>query len=149
MFLIAKDYLFVGRHWIKNTVLRRILKTLMWTVIALLLLPVLLYVPAIQDAVFPVVLREVSKSTGMEITAGRLRLEWPLTVALDDLMIVAAPGDTMVLARDARVQVEPLPLLALDVRVQGDLEGVRYRLGTPDSIMYLQAMVDKFKLLPS
>ncbi len=149
MFLIAKDYLFVGRHWIKNTVLRRILKTLMWMVIALLLLPVLLYVPAIQDAVFPVVLREVSKSTGMEITAGRLRLEWPLTVALDDLMIVAAPGDTMVLARDARVQVEPLPLLALDVRVQGDLEGVRYRLGTPDSIMYLQAMVDKFKLLPS
>lgn len=139
----------MGRHWIKNTVLRRVLKTLMWVVIAVLAVPLLLYVPFIQDAVFPFALRKVSGITGMQISADRLRLRWPLRVEVDGLMIVPAPGDTMVVARDARLQVEPLPLLGLDVVVDGDLEGVRYRLGTPDSLMYLQAVVDRFRLLPS
>ncbi|MDE5922396.1 MAG: translocation/assembly module TamB domain-containing protein, partial [Muribaculum sp.] len=129
--------------------LRRVLKTLMWVVVVVLALPLLLYVPFIQDAVFPFALRKVSGMTGMEITADRLRLQWPLRVTASGVMIVASPGDTMVVARDARVEVEPLPLLGLDIRAEGDLDGIRYRLGTPDSAMYLQAVVDRFRLLPS
>ena len=112
-------------------------------------LPLLLYVPFIQDAVFPFALRKVSGMTGMEITADRLRLQWPLRVTASGVMIVNAPGDTMAVARNARLQVEPLPLLGLDIRAEGDLDGIRYRLGTPDSAMYLQAVVDRFRLLPS
>ena len=121
----------------------------MWVVLAVMALPLLLYVPFIQDAVFPFALRKVSGMTGMEITADRLRLQWPLRVTASGVMIVNAPGDTMAVARNARLQVEPLPLLGLDIRAEGDLDGIRYRLGTPDSAMYLQAVVDRFRLLPS
>lgn len=121
----------------------------MWVVVAVMALPLLLYVPFIQDAVFPFALRKVSGMTGMEITADRLRLQWPLRVTASGVMIVNAPGDTMAVARNARLQVEPLPLLGLDIRAEGDLDGIRYRLGTPDSAMYLQAVVDRFRLLPS
>lgn len=121
----------------------------MWVVLAVLALPLLLYVPFVQDAVFPMALRKVSGITGMQISAGRLRLQWPLRLTAEDVLVVPSPGDTMVVARSARLRVEPLPLLGLDIRAEGDFDGVRYRLGTPDSIMYLQAVVDRFRLEPS
>ncbi|MCM1504594.1 MAG: translocation/assembly module TamB [Muribaculum sp.] len=136
-------------HLIKNTIIRRILKTLLWVIIALLLLPVVLYVPFVQDFVKDVALKEVAKSTGMDIRVDRLRLQWPLRLTLDGVMVVPTPGDTMVMARHAAIQVEPLPLLALDVRIQGQFDNVRYRMGTPDSIMYLNADVNSFVINPS
>ncbi len=136
-------------HLIKNTIIRRILKTLLWVIVAVLLLPVLLYVPFVQDFVKDIALKEVAKSTGMNIQIDRLRLQWPLRLSLDGVMVVPSPGDTMVVARHAAVQVEPLPLLALDVRLQGQFDGVRYRMGTPDSIMYLNAEVNSFVINPS
>ena len=85
----------------------------------------------------------------MDIRIDRFRLKWPLRLSLEGVMVAPAPGDTMVMARNVALQVEPLPLLALDVRVQGRLDGVRYRMGTPDSVMYINADVDKFTLNPS
>lgn len=134
---------------IKNTIVRRLLKTLMWVVIVVLLLPALLYVPFVQDFAKDFALKEVAKSTGMDIRIDRFRLKWPLRLSLEGVMVAPAPGDTMVMARNVALQVEPLPLLALDVRVQGRLDGVRYRMGTPDSVMYINADVDKFTLNPS
>lgn len=122
---------------------------MMCVVIALIALPLLLYVPFIQDALFPYALGKVSEAIGMEISAGKVRLSWPLRLSVEQLMVVPAPGDTMVTAEAIALQVEPLPLFALDVRVAGDLAGVRYRMGTPDSLMYLQAVVDRFSLNPS
>lgn len=136
-------------HLIKNTIIRRILKSLMWVVIAVLLLPALLYVPIVQDFAKDIVLKEVAKSTGMDIRIDQLRLQWPLKISLDGVMVVPAPGDTMVIARRVSLQVEPLPLLAMDMRVQGEMEGIRYRMGTPDSIMYINADINSFKLNPS
>ncbi len=136
-------------HLIKNTIIRRILKTLMWAIIVILLLPVLIYVPFIQDFAKDIALKEVTKSTGMEIRIDRLRLQWPLRLSLDGVMVVPAPGDTMVMARHAAVQVEPLPLMAMDLRVQGKFEDVRYRMGTPDSAMYINADISSFVLNPS
>jgi len=121
----------------------------MWVVIAVLLLPVLLYVPIVQDFAKNIVLKEVAKSTGMDIQIDQLRLQWPLKLSLDGVMVVPATGDTMVMARRVSLQVEPLPLLAMDLRVQGEIEGIRYRMGTPDSIMYINADVNSFKLNPS
>lgn len=136
-------------HLIKNTIIRRILKSLMWVVIAVLLLPALLYVPIVQDFAKDIALKEVAKATGMDIRIDQLRLRWPLKLSLGGVMVVPAPGDTMVMARSVDLQVEPLPLLAMDLRVQGELEGIRYRMGTPDSIMYINADVNSFKLNPS
>lgn len=121
----------------------------MWLVIAVLLAPVLLYIPFVQNAVKDFALRQVAKSTGMVIGLDHFRLSWPLRIQAEGLLIVPAPGDTMVTARDIRLQVEPLPLIMLDIRAHGDMKGVRYRMGTPDSLMYIDCLVDKFDLDPS
>ncbi len=148
-YIFLNDYLFLVGHLIKNTAVRRVLKVLMWTLIVLLSVPVLLYVPFVQDFVKDVALKEVAKSSGMVIDVDRFRLKWPLRVELDGVRVIPAPGDTMVNARIASLNVEMLPLLSLDIRVDGHLEDVDYRLGTPDSAMYLTAAVKRFDLSPS
>lgn len=121
----------------------------MWLLIVILLVPVLLYVPFVQDIVKDVALKEVAKSSGMTIAVDRFRLKWPLRIDIGGVTVVEAQGDTMLCAKSAWLNVEMLPLLRLDIKVNGRLEGVDYRLGTPDSVMYLTARVDRFELQPS
>ncbi len=125
------------------------LKTLMWVLIVMLFIPALLYVPFVQDFVKDIALSQVAKSTGMTIGVDRFRLKWPLRVELGGVTVVEARGDTMLRAGDVRLNVGMLPLLKLDIHADADISDVRYRLGTPDSVMYLVADVKKFKLNPS
>lgn len=136
-------------HIIKNKFIRRVLKTLMWVLIVMLFIPALLYVPFVQDFVKDIALSQVAKSTGMTIGVDRFRLKWPLRVELGGVTVVEARGDTMLRAGDVRLNVGMLPLLKLDIHADADISDVRYRLGTPDSVMYLVADVKKFKLNPS
>lgn len=115
----------------------------------MLFIPALLYVPFVQDFVKDIALSQVAKSTGMTIGVDRFRLKWPLRVELGGVTVVEARGDTMLRAGDVRLNVGMLPLLKLDIHADADISDVRYRLGTPDSVMYLVADVKKFKLNPS
>lgn len=134
-------------HWIKNTIVRRSLKTLMWVVIVLLMIPVLLYVPFVQDFVKGIVLKEVSRTTRMTIAVDHFRLKFPLKVDLGGIMVVEATGDTIVTARQAAVDLHLLPLLRGEVNIAGaDLEDAYYRMGTPDSVLYLRARIRSFDL---
>lgn len=136
-------------HLIKNTIVRRILKTLMWVLIVILLIPALLYVPFVQNFVKDIALREVAKSSGMTIEIDRFRLKWPLSVMLDGVRVMTSPGDTMAVVGNADLDVDILPLLKLDIHASGHISDVRYKMGTPDSVMYLVADVKDFKLEPS
>ncbi|MCM1518712.1 MAG: translocation/assembly module TamB domain-containing protein [Pseudoflavonifractor sp.] len=134
-------------HWIRNTALRRTLKALLWVAVVVLMLPALLYIPFVQDFVKDIALREVSKTTGMSISIDHFRLKFPLSVDLGGVMVVEATGDTMVTARQAAIDLRLLPLLRGEVAIAGiDLEEAGYRLGTPDSILYLKARIHRFSL---
>ncbi len=121
----------------------------MCIVLALLLLPVLLYLPFVQDMAKDFALKEVARSTGMTIDIDRLRLKWPLRVELDGVTVIEEAGDTMLRAGSARVNVGLLPLLKLEVKADAELADVRYQLGTADSAMWLVAYVRRFTLHPS
>ncbi len=136
-------------HLIHNTLVRRILKTVFWVIIVVVLLPLALYVPAVQDIVVPFALRKVSESGDMTIEADRFRLRWPLRIELEGVRVLTAPSDTMVALGRANLEVMALPLLKLDVRAYGQLNDVMYQMGTPDSAMYIKAYVNDFKLSPS
>lgn len=125
------------------------LKVLMWILIVILLIPVLLYVPFIQDFVKDIALKEVAAATGMTIEVDRFRLKWPLRVELEGVTVVEAAGDTMLRAGDVKVNVGMLQLMKLDIHADGEFSDVRYQLGTPDSVMYLVADVKRFRLEPS
>lgn len=136
-------------HLIKNTILRRCVKTLLGILIFILAIPVLLYVPPIQRFVVDFALKEVNKSSGMKIGVESFRLSFPVDVAIMGLTIIEASGDTMVSAGSAVVNVKLLPLFKLDVQAAARLRDVNYRLGGPDSLMFLTARVDEFTLEPS
>ena len=110
-----------------------------------IIVPALLYVPAVQNFVKDIALKEVKKSTGMDISIGYLRLKFPLNLQLHDVAVVEATGDTMATVGVAGVDVRLLPLLRGDIDVSGtSLSEVRYTLGTPDSAIYLTAKVRSF-----
>lgn len=126
-------------HLIKPTWLRRTLKTLFGIIIFILLLPVLVYVPFIQDIAVKIASNVIEKSTGMKVGIGLFRLSYPLDVHLKDVYIVEAQGDTMVRAGELVADVKILPLLKLDVDVNKlRLNNGYYRMMTPDSSMLMK-----------
>lgn len=128
-----------------NKILRAVLCVITGIVLLILIIPVLLYIPAVQDFVKDIALKEVRKSTGMDISIGYLRLKFPLNVQLHDVTVIEATGDTMACVGTAGVDVKFLPLLRGDIDVTGtQLSEVRYNLGTPDSAIYLTAYVRNF-----
>ena len=137
-----------------HTLGKRIFKTVLWviaSVVALLVLvAVALYIPPVQNWVKDIALREVRKSTGMDITVGQLRLRFPLTLSLGDVTVVEATGDTMATLGALDAKVALLPLLGGTIDVEGaDARDVYYAMGTRDSAMMLRARVKSFTLSPS
>ena len=126
------------KHLIRPTWLRRTLKTLMWLVIVVLLLPVLIYVPPVQRLLVNVACKVVKNSTGMDASIGEFRLKFPLDVSLRDVVVLEASKDTMVRAGEVVADVKLLPLLKLDVQLNKlQLNDGYYRMVSKDSSMIL------------
>lgn len=127
------------KHLIRITWLRRALKTFMWIIIALLLIPVLLYIPPVQTFVKNMACEVVYKSTGMKIEIGRFRLKFPVDVSLEKVTVLDEHADTMVRAQRVIADVKLLPLFALDVKLKRlRLENGYYRMVAADSSMILK-----------
>lgn len=127
------------QYIIKHKWLRILLKTLMWIVVALLLLPVLIYIPPVQTLLKNVACDVVYDSTGMKIGIDKFRLRFPLDVELDGVSVLTAPGDTMVMAKQAIADVKLLPLLKLDVQINKlQLLDGYYRMVSSDSSMVMK-----------
>lgn len=123
-------------HWPKW--LRVVLKILMWLLIAILVLPFTLYIPPVQKWVVGIASGIVKKSTGMDVQIDRFHLKFPLDLDLQGLTVLDEHADTMISAREAILEVKPLPLLKLNVNVEKLklLDGY-YRMVSPDSSMVL------------
>lgn len=127
------------KHLIKPAWLRIPLKVLMWILIVVLLLPVALYIPFVQDFAVDVATKMVKEKTGMNIGIGKLRLSFPVDLHLKDVYVVEASGDTMVRAGEAIADVKLMPLLKLDVRLNRlQLNDGYYRMVAPDSSMIMK-----------
>ncbi len=111
-------------------------------VILVILVPVLLYIPPVQDWAVGFATDKVNASTGMNVHVGRLRLRFPLRLSVDDVTVIEAAGDTMLTARNASVAVKMLPLLRGHVDVDGlSLDSAFYQLGNADSLLWLRANI--------
>lgn len=123
--------------------LSRWIKVPLWIIGCLVLLvlavPVLLYVPPIQTAVKNLATDIVRDKTGMDIKIDRFLLKFPLDISLQNVSIVEASGDTMVMAKEALVDVKLLPLLHLDAQIKRlKLSQGYYRFLSPDSSMVMK-----------
>lgn len=127
---VAKKH---GRLW-----LRVPLYCLLALILLVVAVPVLLYVPAVQEFAKNVACKVVRDKTGMDISIGRFGLKFPLDVSLQNVSVVEATGDTMVRAGEVIADVKLLPLLHLDVDIKrlSLLDGY-YRMVSPDSSMIM------------
>lgn len=106
-----------------------------------------LYIPPVQDWAKNLALKQVNKSTGMNISAGSFRLRFPLDVTLADVTVIEATGDTMATLGNLDLSVRMLPLLKGDIDIASAAAAdIYYALGAPDSAMMLRARVNRFRL---
>ncbi len=122
------------------------MKALKWTAIAVigvaLLLPVLLYMPPVQDFAVGKALDMLNSKGDMNIRLGKLRLTFPLELSIDSLSMTT-PG-MEIAASHAGMSVGVLPLLT--GKVNAGLIGVKdavVNIGTPDSSLYMRARLDR------
>lgn len=117
-----------------------------WALIALaapvfliILLAVLLYLPPVQNWAADCVADYASEKTGMQISVGRVNLEFPLDLGVEDFKMIK-PNDSLPQVRDTVADVEKLvvsvqlmPLLSRQVEIdQLELRGVN--MNTTDFI---------------
>ena len=129
-----------------RNIAKKLLRIFLWAILGLVLLliaiPVLLYVPFVQDFAVRIATEQVSKSTGMKIEVGRLRLGFPLKLKVDDATVIQANGDTMLTSAHLAVDVKLSPLFKGNIEIGGaELDSVFYQLGNNDSIMWLRANI--------
>uniref|UniRef100_UPI00262EB021 hypothetical protein n=1 Tax=uncultured Duncaniella sp. TaxID=2768039 RepID=UPI00262EB021 len=125
---------------------KKLLRAFLWTLFGLVLLiiaiPVLLYVPFVQDFAVKIATEQVSKSTGMKIEVGKLRLGFPLKLKVDNAIVVQANGDTMLTSSRLAVDVKLKPLFKGNIEISGaELDSAFYQLGNNDSILWLRANI--------
>ena len=126
-------------HLIKIKWLRITLKTIMWIIIGVLIIPILIYIPPVQTFVKDIASGIVYKSTGMKVNIGQFRLKWPLDVSLKNVNVIEATGDTMVYAKEVIADVKLAPLFKLDVDVNElKLVDAGFRMLSPDSSLLLK-----------
>ena len=115
-------------------------KTIVWTVMAVILLVVavlvLLYSPWSQNMLREGIVAVMNRS-GMEMTLGSFALRFPAAVDIAD-MTLRMPDGMAVSARRLEASVSPLGILkgSIDITSVSLTDGT-FSLGAPDSAMYL------------
>lgn len=128
----------------------RIKKTVFWTlgivVLLIILLPFSLYIPWVQNKAKDIACHYVKEKTGMDLSIGRILIKFPLDISLDDMSLIGAAGDTMIVAKNFTADVAFMPLLDKRLEIDGaELTEAKYRMVTSDASMLLRADVNHCK----
>lgn len=99
-------------------------------IVLFLLLAVLIYIPPVQNFAVKEAAASLSETMGMDVRVGKVRLAFPLDLALHDVLAVEK-GDTLLDAKSLRLNVQLLPLLEGRADVDGfSLYGVTLNTGS-------------------
>ena len=126
---------------------RKVMKIVGWTLGVLLalvvLLPLSLYIPWVQNVVKNYACEWASDATGMDISIERILIKFPLDVSVDGVRILDQQRDTMLLADNLTAGVAFMPLLKLQVQVdEAELTRAYYKMHAEDSSLHLKARID-------
>lgn len=124
--------------------LQNAMKIILRLLVALLLLIIvvvaLLYIPPIQNWIKDLALERVNETMGMTIEVDDLNIGFPADVDVTGVRVIDANGDTMVRAQNLSANVSLAPLFKGEVEISDiSLTDAYYKMGTPDSIMYMRA----------
>ncbi|WP_064975376.1 translocation/assembly module TamB domain-containing protein [Alistipes provencensis] len=108
------------------------LRTLLVVLLLVLLIPALLYIPAVQDFIRGKAVGYASEALGMELSVGRIRLAFPLRLTVEETLLVDR-ADTLVDCGKLSVDVALWPLIRKEVVVRSfelDRVAAHYRDST-------------------
>ena len=125
----------------------KILKGVLWVIVGLVallfIIPVLLYIPFVQDFAVKVASTQVEKATGMKVGIEKLRLGFPLRLSVDNAVVIQENGDTMLTSNKLAVNVKLMPLLKGEIHVEGaTLDNAFYQMGNNDSLLWIRANIN-------
>ena len=127
-------------------ILKYTLRTLLVIVIVLLLVPALLYIPAVQDYVRGKAVGYASRTLGMDLSIERLRLSFPLRLSVDNTLLVDR-GDTLFSCGRLRLDAALWPLLRKEVAIRSfGLEKLAAHYRDSMAGMELKAVIGSFSL---
>lgn len=108
------------------------LRTLLVVLLLVLLIPALLYIPAVQDFIRGKAVGYASEALGMELSVGRIRLAFPLRLTVEETLLVDR-ADTLVDCGKLSVDIALWPLIRKEVVVRSfelDRVAAHYRDST-------------------
>lgn len=130
------------KRWIK-----RISIAILIPIILLILLSISLYIPSLQSFAIKKATEYASKSTGMNISIGKIRLSFPLNLIIEDALVISLPTDTLLTASRIRVNVRVMPLLRQRVEVDAvEIQQVFVNSGSLIKGMHMQGLLGKLDL---
>ena len=86
--------------------------------VLLLTLPLSIYIPAVQRWGKNEISGYVGRSTGMELSIGKLSLKFPFRLQIDDILLLTSSRDTLLQSSSIQVGVAPAALLRGQVQIQ-------------------------------
>ena len=98
-------------------ILKYTFRTLLVILLVLILVPALLYIPAVQDFVRSKAVGYASRTLGMDLSVERLRLSFPLRLSVDNTLLTDK-GDTLLSCGHLSLEVAVWPLLRKEVAVR-------------------------------
>lgn len=123
------------------------LRLLLGLLLAIILSPALLYVPAIQNFAKDFATKQLSEATGLDISMQHISLRFPLSLSISGVSVLNAPADTMLAADGLSVSIRMLPLLRSEVVVNAaSLSGASFRMVSADESLVLSVGVDECNL---
>ena len=94
---------------------------------------IMIYVPFVQRWAKDVICTKVSEATGWEVTIGDLRLRFPLSLSVSDVLVLDENRDTMMVAEGAKLDVKFWPLLRKHIEVEdAEVMGAAYCMTSSD-----------------
>ena len=113
--------------------------------VLLLTLPLSIYIPAVQRWGKNEISGYVGRSTGMELSIGKLSLKFPFRLQIDDILLLTSSRDTLLQSSSIQVGVAPAAFLRGQVQIQKiALNETLFRFSNSDSTLLLSANIKQF-----
>ncbi len=131
-----------------RTILKCVLYTILVIVLFVILLPFILYIPAVQQGMANYATRAASEQLGMQIELERVRVRFPMDVELENALVVAAPNDTMLQCKSLVLDLGFKNIMQKEIEIEKlSFERTKFHFADTSKTFDIKVNVDELNLM--